>query len=308
MAGEALSEIAERQYGLITREQALKWFSSAAITRRLTSGAWVRVLSHVYRLAGVPVTWHQQAFAATLLAGQGSALSHHAAAFLFRLDGLSDRPPRPIDITVPRNRHLAAPGLKVHRYSKDLSFKFIRNLRVTSLTRTLIDLSAVVTPVDLEFALDSAQRRFPRLGEWLDRDLVSLPRCGPRAAGVLRELLALRADGHTDSPLEVLVRRALRQSDLPRPSLRYEVFDDAGSYVMRLDFCWPLHRVALHVDSYRWHFQRERFERDARQRSRLAALGWLSLSVTRQSLAHPHWLQDLAQTLAAREPQLRLAV
>lgn len=129
----------------------------------------------------------------------------------------------------------------------------------------------------------------------------------PHGVATLRELLALRLDGFTDSPLEVKVRAALRRTALPRPTLRHEVFDQSG-YVMRLDFCWPQHRVALHVDSYRWHHQRARFERDAHQRARLAALGWASLTVTRGSLEGPEWLIALATTLEERAPQLRLAM
>lgn len=264
-------------------------------------------MSQVYRLAGTPVTWGQHAFGATLLAGPGSALSHHAAAFLFRLDGLCDRAPRPIDLSVPRNRHLADPHLRVHRSSLDFPVVRLGRYPVTALARTLIDLSASLSSEALEFALDSAQRQFHRVDEWLTRAFARLPRPVPHGVGVLRELLALRTDGFTDSPLEVKVRRALRATRLPQPALRREAHDDAG-YVMRLDFSWYHHKVALHVDGYRWHHQRERFERDARQRSRLAALGWTSLVVTRALFESGQWLVDLARTLADREPQLALAV
>lgn len=264
-------------------------------------------MSQVYRLAGTPVTWGQFAFGATLLAGPGSALSHHAAAFLFRLDGLCDRPPRPIDITVPRNRHLADDALRVHRSTLDFPVVWLRRYPVTALARTLLDLSATLTSEALEFALDSAQRQFHRVDEWLTRAIARLPRPAPHGVAVLRELLDLRTDGFTDSPLEVKVRRALRASTLPRPTLRHEVHDDAG-YIARLDFAWPMHRVALHVDGYRWHHQRQRFERDARQRARLAALGWTSLVVTRELFDSGDWLHALRRALADHEPQLALAV
>jgi hypothetical protein len=83
------------------------------------------------------------------------------------------------------------------------------------------------------------------------------------------------------------------------------VFDDRG-YVMRLDLCWPEHRVALHVDSYQWHQQRERFERDAAQRARLAALGWVSVPITSRGLDGGSWLADLRRTLGLTAPQLAL--
>lgn len=300
--------LAQRQFGVFSREQATRCgFSRSAIQWRLDCGEWIRVMSQVYRLAGTPVTWAQFAFGATLLAGSSSALSHYAAAFLFRLDGLCDRAPRPIDLTTRPDRRVRADGLRVHRSTIDFPVVWIRRYPVTALARTLIDLSATLSTEALEFALDSAQRQFHRVDEWLTRAFARLPRPVPHGVATLRDLLALRTDGFTDSPLEVTVRRALRATNLPRPSLRREISDDAG-YVMRLDFSWDLHKVALHVDGYRWHHQRERFERDARQRSRLAALGWTSLVVTRALFDSGRWLVDLARTLADREPQLALAV
>ena len=308
MQDRRLIRLAERQFGVFSRKQAVDLgYSRAAIHWKLASGDWVRVVGPVYRFAGNCTAWAQHAFAATLLGGKGTALSHFTAAFLFRLDGLSDTAPRPVDLTVPRHRGTSAPGLRIHRSTLEIPTVYVRRFPVTSLARTLVDLSQSLSSEALEFALDSAQRQFHRVDEWLLRHFDRLPCPPPPGVATLRDLLALRTDGHTDSPLEVRIRRALRATTLPRPTLRHQVFDDAG-YVMRLDFAWPLHKVALHVDGYRWHHQRERFERDARQRTRLAALGWTSLIVTRRSLESDEWLHALARLLAERAPQLRLAV
>ncbi|MDP1829963.1 MAG: hypothetical protein Q8L48_42265 [Archangium sp.] len=78
--------------------------------------------------------------------------------------------------------------------------------------------------------------------------------------------------------------------------------------MIRVDFAWPLHRVALHVDSFLWHAQRQAFDRDADQRSRLAGLGWLSLSVTSASLRDKGWLDQLRRALEQREPQQSLFI
>jgi hypothetical protein len=54
--------------------------------------------------------------------------------------------------------------------------------------------------------------------------------------------------------------------------------------------------------------RRAAFDADARQRTRLAALGWANLTVTSQTLHETAWLDDLRQLLHERAPQLTLAI
>lgn len=61
----------------------------------------------------------------------------------------------------------------------------------------------------------------------------------------------------------------------------------------------------LHVDG-RYHHQKERFERDARQRARLSVLGWRQLVVTRKSFDDGSWLTALTPLLERTAPQLTL--
>jgi hypothetical protein len=74
------------QYGVLLRAQAVaSGMSSAAIGRRLASGAWVRCLPGVFRIASVPPSWYQRLVAVWLWAGLGAVVSHRAAAVLLRL-------------------------------------------------------------------------------------------------------------------------------------------------------------------------------------------------------------------------------
>lgn len=305
---ERVRQRAEGQFGLITREQALAaGLDRHGIEWRLASGDWARVHHGVYRLSGTPVTWPQQARAATMLGGTCSALSHRTAGFLFRLDGLADRPPATIDLCIPRSRCLGKTPFHVHRTRTRPRFIWLRRLPVVSIAETLCDVASVLSPLDLEFALDSAHRLYPSSVTWLGRHLEGHEKHGLKGLATLRSLLAYRLDGATDSNLEVRVRRILRKTDLPPWRRQLEVHHE-GEHLLRVDFAWPSHRLALHVDGYRWHHQRERFERDARQRRRLAALGWQSLVVTHRALDTDDWLTDLRTTLATRDPQLSLPV
>jgi hypothetical protein len=83
---------------------------------------------------------------------------------------------------------------------------------------------------------------------------------------------------------------------------------DARGYVVRIDFAWPRHLVALHVDSFLHHSGRTRFEHDRSFLNRLSALGWHSIFVTSRALdAGDAWLTSLQAVLAAREPQRSFA-
>lgn len=103
-----------------------------------------------------------------------------------------------------------------------------------------------------------------------------------------------------DSALEVRVSRAIEQRGLPRPTAGHSVFDDSKRFVMKVDFAWTEERIALHVDGYAFHQQRERFERDAKQRARLGVAKWWSISVTSRSLEDRDWSTAIQRMLQER--------
>jgi hypothetical protein len=180
---------------------------------------------------------------------------------------------------------------------------YCRLLHTTTVQRTIVDLAGQLAEQPLELALDSAYRRYAKFPEWLESYVLRLkPQATPGLSTLLR-LLALRQGVVTDSPFEVRVLRKLRAHGLIPDEEPVEVFDKDGNYVMRLDFAWEALKVALHVDSYLWHQQRERFDRDARQRSRLTALGWQSITVTWTNFEDGAWLSDL-QALVAPQAEL----
>ena len=185
----------------------------------------------------------------------------------------------------------------------------VSGLRVTSPTRTLLDLAGVVGPAcglddPLDDALDSVQRRWSGADRRLRRllDELGMGRPGARRLGALLED---RRGASTDSALEARAFRALRRTQLQRPTHQYEVYD-ADRYVTRLDFAWVQERVALLADSHAWHVQLNRFERDRTVATWLQVLGWHLVWVTSRSLTNGRWREALRGALEARAPQLKL--
>src|SRR5229473_2965186 len=107
----ACGEIAEKQSGLISRDQAIRTgMSERAIGRRLGGGRWRQVLPGVYRLAGVPTSWEQSLKAATLWGGEGCVVSHRAAAALHGLAGFARQ-----GVEVQSSKRLQRSDVIVHR-------------------------------------------------------------------------------------------------------------------------------------------------------------------------------------------------
>ena len=167
-----LEAVAVRQWGLITRAQAVAvGLSPVALRWRVQTGALERVHSDVFRFRGAPPCWRQQALALALQCGPGSTVSHQSAAFLYDLWGISDKnrtPPRPIDVTTSRSRnpgHLE--GVRLHRSRGDFTVEMRSGVPVTSVARTLVDLCDVLSEENLAMALDSARKGHPLIAPQL---------------------------------------------------------------------------------------------------------------------------------------------
>lgn len=299
-----LGALAEYQYGVVSRKQVLEALAHrSSLACALEQGDLKRVHELAYRLRGVPDIWERRAMEAHLIGGEGSALSHATAAWLHGLDGFTR--PKIIDVTSRWNGVREHDGARFHRPRRGPGTTvFCRLLPTSTVQRTIVDLAGQLAEEPLELALDSANRRYKKFPEWLEGYVLRLKPQGTPGLSTLLRLLALRQGVVTDSPFEVRVLRKLRANGLCPDEEPVEVYDDDGNYVMRLDFAWEALKVALHVDSYLWHHQRERFDRDARQRSRLAALGWTCITVTWSNFEDGAWLNDL-QSLVA--PQAEFA-
>lgn len=293
MREESIEALAASQHGLLTRARALAGLTEGQVRRRLESGRWVRMYRNVYRICGAPVTELQLLLAAVLAAGAGAVASHRAAAWLW---GFDDEPS--LEVTVPANRGPRLASVTVHRQVLEPgSLTRRRSVPVTNPLRTLLDLAAIGDIELVEQALDRgmASRLFSLLA--VEAELAREGGRGRAGTAWLRQCLDQRSRDCERAPsvLESRMVRLLRTARLPGPEHEYRVL--GGRY--RVDFAWPLAKLAVEVDGYGSHSSWRAFQDDGTRQNDLVAAGWTVLRFT--------W-RDLLEQPAAVADRLRLAL
>ncbi len=275
-----ISSHCRRQYGLISRAQAFDaGMTRHQVQRQLDTRRWRATAPGVYLDTAVPETPHSRLLAACI--AHGGLASHRAAAALHGIDGF--RLVRP-EIVVAPGRGRSASGVRLHRSTQmDLARPVPREgIPCTGLPRTMLDLAAVVDRRRLESALDCVLRKERLTCKDLHEVVVSHSRQGRNGLTRLRSVLDDRC-GDDPVPLSDWSRWVsdlLVESGLDRPALEYRVHDAAGGLLAQVDLAYPGRRMAIELDSVRWHHNRESFIGDRRRRNKLQAAGWDVLNFT----------------------------
>jgi very-short-patch-repair endonuclease len=278
-----LTRIAAAQHGLITADQARLGGLGPGQIRWLTgSGRWIPLRPGVYAVAGSPPTRMQQVVATTLCLQPGAWLSHSTAGWLW---GLRDVDAEQIEVVTALDRRVGLDGVVGHRsgclYSADVTSQ--ARVPLTSPERTVVDLSARLTPAALGRTVDDAIRRrvvrLERLRRCADR-LVSGP---GRRMDVVHGLLAERLPGYDpgDSDLETRVLRLIVRNGLPVPVQQHRV--RTGGRTFRIDLAYPDLRLAIELDGWAYHNTRTAFDDDRARANLLVADGWTVVRFTSRS-------------------------
>ncbi len=270
----------ERHHGVISRREAAGLgLSKGQIDRLLGSGHWTRVFPGVFRARGSPDSWHGNARAAAL--SVDGLVSHRAGAAVWTIDGFRQGE---IEVVVPWGRRAARSNVTVH-HSKQMDRADpteVDGVPVTGPARTVLDVAGVVGRRRLEWTVDAVLRQ--GLLEWPDlyQVLVRHSRRGRDGCGRLRELLDVRFGSSVvpDSKWNRMAAQLLTDHGLPMPVLEHEIRDGDGILVGRVDLAYPNHRLAIELDSVRYHLNRESFEADPRRKNRIMLEGWRILTFT----------------------------
>jgi very-short-patch-repair endonuclease len=208
------------------------------------------------------------------------------------LHGLDLPPCDPVEVTLPLGSHTSRlAGIAVRRSDVGASESVTRRGHpTTSLVRTLADLGRRLPLVEAVVTLDMALHK--RLLK--SDDLRSWACAHPRYPGIarLRRTIEL-AEPATESVMETRLRLLLVFARLPRPQAQVSLYDEAGDFLARPDFYYPLHRLAVEYDGA---YHRENLTGDNRRQNRLVDAGYRLLRFTAADvLSAPDLVVDLVR-------------
>jgi hypothetical protein len=277
----ALAELTARQHGVIARRQLCALhIGRGATARRLQRGSLHLLHPGVYAVGHRRLSPQGRWMAAVLAAGPAAVLSHRSAAALW---GLPPAFSGESEVTVPSRRR-AGREVVVHcGWLSPAEITEVERIPVTTVSRTLLDLAAVVSRRPLERAIQAAEVR--RLGN--ARSLADLVAGHPRRRGTatLRKILASErfGEGATRSELEERFLAFVESQGLPRPEINSLL--ELGGRWIECDCLWRTPRVVAELDGRSAHLTRVAFEWDRARDRALQAAGWRVVRVTWRQLA-----------------------
>lgn len=203
--------------------------------------------------------------AAVLACGPDAMLSHGSAAALWGFGSEQGV----IEVSIPAGRRNRLRGIRVHRRTEEVlgDVAIHEGIPLTSPVRTLIDQATRLRPLQLERAVNEADKldrvRADSLHAALD------DRRGQPGVAPLRKLLDPLTFRLSDSELEQLMRPLACAAGLPTPETKAWV----NGY--EVDFFWPELGIVVEADGLKYHRtasqQRRGLERD---QAHLAAGMW----------------------------------
>ncbi|HYD09571.1 MAG TPA: hypothetical protein VEA78_05660 [Acidimicrobiales bacterium] len=291
---ERINRIARRQYGLVTHQQCIDaGMPPASIHDQLRARRWRAERPGVYVVGGVPPSWEQSACAVTL-GLEDCWLSHGTAARLWQLPNVPAL--GGIDVLRPYGRFRRLDGVVAHRSRVITPADVARHKRipVTSIGRTIVDTSGLLTLDQVGKNLDEAIRRNERNLELTRAAFARVASGGRRRLRFVKVVLGKRLPGYDpgESDLEITALRAIVRAGLPMPVQQHRVV--LRGKRRRIDLAYPELKIAIELAGWRWHQGRQSFDDDKARANELVADGWRVLEFT-----SAHSAQELVRLVAA---------
>ncbi len=232
------------QHGVVTRAQLERaGLGRKAIENRIARGLLHRLHRGVYAVGHRAPSEYQRFMAAVLVCGDGAALSHQSAAYLWEFLKPEEGP---VHVTSPSTAGKAPKrGVVLHRSpSLGKGGETTRHelIQVTVPRRTIEDLEGTIEPY--------------------------LWRRAKRQAEFMKYRLRLPTD-RSRSDLERDFLRFLAKHGFPPPEVNVKV----GKYTV--DFLWPAHMLAVETDFFDYHRGHQAFEDDHQRELELRSLGYV---------------------------------
>jgi very-short-patch-repair endonuclease len=295
-AEEVLRWWVERQAGAVARWQlATAAVTDAQIARWVRRGRLIRWYRGVFVAGHTTLTPRGHWWAAVLACGPGAVLSHRSAAAGWALRPTSRRR---VDVTTSRAGGRGHAAIDAHQSPIDpKDVTTLDGLPITTVARTALDLAEVVPQRHVErFLVAAEQQRLFDLAAFLD---VLQRHPGRHGQKSLRAALAAYApeQARSKSEMELVALDLIAAYQLPRPQVNVLVEG------FEVDLYWPQQRVAVELDSRRYHPTTVAFEHDHFRRLELTARGYAATGLTwDQLIGKPEWVASRLRALLGQTP------
>jgi hypothetical protein len=297
---EALADLAGPDGVFLRRDAIAAGYDDRALRRSVRAGVLRRISTGAYVAADrwdgrSPEERHLLLARAALRATKTDLVLSHTTAAVVHGAPIWDLPLDVVHVT-RRDGRLGRREAGIVQHAGHLGpgdSLELDGVAVTRPARTALDLT---TLTDVMHAL-------PVLDDFLGRDLTTRQELMSTAEtmrhwpGMLSSQVAVRlADGRAESPGESLARYRFRQLGLPAPELQYEVRDQAGRLLGRVDFAWPALGIFIEFDGRAKYDGLRRLHESAvdvvlrekrREEAICEATGWICLRIVWADLFHP---------------------
>lgn len=305
-----LALLMSRHGGAFTFAQALGLgFTRSMIGRRLASGAWQRLHSGVYGVAGCPSSRLTSLWAAILAAGDGAVITHETAALLHGAERLR---PEPLTLTRPHGSHHRIEGVIVHQIDDlvDAHRTRWKGLPISTPARSVVELGATSSVEVVGLVADDLVRLRRTTYGRIAAVLGHVARPGKPGIEIVMAMLDERSDGYVpaQSELEGALFCTLDAGGLPRP-VRQLPLPGRGPRPGIADGGYLDAQIVLEADGRRWHARVDAARRDRERDAQVVAAGWVPLRfVYEQIVGDPAGVCAVVEeTRSMRLSQLRRA-
>lgn len=278
--GHAIARLAGEQHGVVSREQLRALgLSDDQITDRALSGALQPLFRGTFAVGHRAITRKGRLFAAVLACGEGTVLSHGAAAELL---GLWDRQLPTIDVIPPNWSGRKIQDIRWHRVRLPVAdeIEVLDGILCTNASRTLVDMAARTGWSSMRRLVEQAA-----ILRVLDVDEVDriLARGRRRGAPRLRAILVPWRRTAERRPvlrsrLEARLLPRLIEEGLPVPHSNVKLSIDGRR--VEVDLLWEEQRLAIETDGEETHGTSMAFQRDRKRDQILLAAGYRTARVT----------------------------
>jgi very-short-patch-repair endonuclease len=256
-----------------------------AIHTRVRGGRLVRLHRGVYAVGHSQLTPLGWRWAAVLACGGSglAALSHRSAAAVW---DLLPSPAR-FDVSTLANARSTA-TIRVHRGLQRQDITTVDRLPLTTVARTLVDLTATLTPHQTERAVHRAEHLRLLDTRSLDEQLARAQGRRTRPLRAAIERLQVREPDITRTLLEERFLELVVDAQLPRPEVNALV----GEH--EVDFLWRAERLIVETDGASTHLTAVAFEEDRRRDAVHSMLGFRTIRFTwRQVVYEPGFVAQV---------------